>query len=225
MLVPGFTVHELPLKIGNINNVRYRHDGKVVALGYDGRIHLLSDTDGDGLEDRDELFWDQTTMRGPIGIALTPKNDARGDGVFVASKGKVSFFIDRERDGRADEEKIIATGWKESFHSVDTLGVAIDPKDGAIYFGLGTVNFADPYLIDKATGRAAYDIHDTHGTIQRLSADFSQRETICTGVRFTCALAFNRAGDLFATEQEGATWLPNGNPLDELLQIERGKHY
>ncbi len=63
------------------------------------------------------------------------------------------------------------------------------------------------------------------GTIQRLSADFSTRETICTGIRFSCALAFNRAGDLFASEQEGATWLPNGNPLDELLHIERGKHY
>jgi putative heme-binding domain-containing protein len=225
MLVPGFTVHELPLKIGNINNVRYRHDGRAVALGYDGRIHLLSDSDGDGLEDHDELFWDKTTMRGPIGIALTAKNDPHGDGVIVASKGKVSLFLDGDRDGHADEEKIIATGWKESFHSVDTLGVAIDPKDGAIYFGLGTVNFADPYLIDKATGRAGYDIHDIRGTIQRLSADFSRRETICTGVRFTCALAFNRAGDLFATEQEGATWLANGNPLDELLHIERGKHY
>src|SRR6185436_15639761 len=36
MLVPGFSVQELPLKIGNLNNVRYRYDGKVVALGYDG---------------------------------------------------------------------------------------------------------------------------------------------------------------------------------------------
>lgn len=225
MLVPGFTVQELPLKIGNLNNVRYRHDGKLVGLGYDGRIHLLTDSDGDGLEDKDELFWAQHTMRGPIGMALTPKGDPRGDGIFVASKGKVSLLLDRDRDGRADEEKIVATGWKESFHSVDTLGVAIDPKDGSIFFGLGTANFADPFLIDKATGRAGYRLADSYGTIQRLSADFKQRETICTGVRFTCALAFNRHGDLFATDQEGATWLPNGNPLDELLHIERGKHY
>ena len=41
MLVPGFTVRELPLKLGNLNNVRYRYDGKLVALGYDGAIHLL----------------------------------------------------------------------------------------------------------------------------------------------------------------------------------------
>ncbi|HEY0548069.1 MAG TPA: hypothetical protein VGF13_00625, partial [Verrucomicrobiae bacterium] len=137
MLVPGFTVHELPLKIGNLNNVRYRHDGKLVGLGYDGRIHLLTDTDGDGLEDRDEFFWTNQTLRAPIGIALTEKDDPRGHGVFVASKGKVSFILDKDGDGRADEEKVIATGWTELPHGVDTLGLAVDPKDGSIYFGLG----------------------------------------------------------------------------------------
>ena len=225
MLVPGFTVQELPLKIGNLNNVRYRHDGKVVALGYDGRIHILSDTDGDGLEDKDEFFWDQRTLRGPIGMAITGKDDIRGDGVFVASKGKVSFIVDKGRDGKADEEIVVAKGWPESFHSVDTLGVAIHPKDGSIYFGLACANFVDAYLIDKTTGRSRYDINDIRGTIRRLSPDFSRHETVCTGVRFTCALAFNKDGDLFATEQEGATWLPNGNPLDELLHIQPGKHY
>jgi putative heme-binding domain-containing protein len=225
MLVPGFIVHELPLKLGNLNNVRYRHDGKLVGLGYDGRIHLLTDTDGDGLEDKDEFFWEQRTLRSPIGMALTPKDDPRGDGVFVASKGKVSLILDTNRDGRADEEKIVATGWPEPFHNVDTLGAAINPKDGSVYFGFGCANFADAYLIDKATGRAGYRLQDQRGTIQRVSPDFSKRETVCTGVRFTCALAFNRDGDLFATDQEGATWLPNGNPLDELLHIEPGKHY
>jgi len=225
MLVPGFTVRELPLKIGNLNNLRNRHDGKLVALGYDGRIHLLTDTNGDGLEDKVEPFWNETTMRGPIGIALLPKGDPRGDGVIVASKGKVSLILDRDRDGRAEEEKIIASGWGETFHGVDTLGVAIHPQDGSIYFGIGCANFADGYLIDKSTGRSGYDLRSPRGTIQRLSADFSKRETVCTGVRFTCALAFNRVGDLFATDQEGATWLPNGNPFDELLHIQPGKHY
>ena len=30
---------------------------------------------------------------------------------------------------------------------------------------------------------------------------------------------------MFATDQEGATWLPNGNPFDELLHIQSGRHY
>jgi putative heme-binding domain-containing protein len=225
MLVPGFTVEELPLKIRNLNNVRYRHDGKVVALGYDGQIYLLTDTDGDGLEDTATNFWNQQTMRGPIGMELTKKGDPRGDGVFVPSKGKVSFFADKDGDGVADGEQVIASGWPEIFQAVGTLGLAIDPADGSIYFGLGCANFADAYMVDRNTGRATYDIDSPLGTIQRLSADFKTRETIATGVRFTCALAFNEHGDLFASEQEGATWLPNGNPMDELLHIEKGKHY
>ena len=212
MLVPGFTVHELPLKIVNLNNVRYRHDGKLVGLGYDGRIHLLTDTDGDGLEDRSELLWDKQTLRAPIGMEL------RGDQVFVASKGKVSVIAN-------NEERVIASGWNELPHGVDTLGLAIDPKDGSVYFGLGCANFVDPYLIDRATGKSRFRLDSIRGTIQRISPDFSKHETVCTGVRFTCALAFNEHGDLFATDQEGATWLSNGNPLDELLHIQKGKHY
>lgn len=219
MLVPGFTVYELPLKIGNLDNVRYRHDGKLVGLGYDGRIHLLTDTDGDGLEDRTEFFWEERTLRAPIGM------DLRTNDVFVASKGKVSVIVDTNGDGRGDEEKVIASGWTELPHGVDTLGLAIHPKDGSVYFGLGCANFVDPYLIDKATGKSQYRLDSIRGTIQRISPDFSKRETVCTGVRFTCALAFNEQGDLFATDQEGATWLSNGNPLDELLHIQKGKHY
>jgi len=41
MLVPGFTVRELPLRLPNINNLRFAPDGRLTALGYDGRIWLL----------------------------------------------------------------------------------------------------------------------------------------------------------------------------------------
>ena len=224
-LAPGFAVNELPLALTNRNNLRYRHDGKLVALGYDGTIHLLSDSDGDGLEDRATVFWGRETLRGPLGMALLPAGDPRGEGVLVASKGKISLILDRDRDGVAEEEVVVATGWQEIPQNVDAVGLAVDPRDGSLYFSLGCANYANGYMIDPATGRAGYDLKSERGTIQRVSADFKSRETVCTGVRFACALAFNRAGDLFATEQEGATWLPNGNPLDELLHILPGKHY
>ena len=66
---------------------------------------------------------------------------------------------------------------------------------------------------------------DERGTILKVSPDFRRREIVCTGIRFPVALAFNAAGDLFCTDQEGATWLPNGNPFDELLHIQPGRHY
>ncbi len=218
MLQPGFSVRELPLELTNVNNVRYRADGKLMTLGYNGDLHLLSDTDGDGLEDKAELFWkNENSLRGPLGMLLTPAGYSKGNGVFVPSKGKVSLIVDTNGDDKADEEIIVASGWKEIPQNVDAVGIAMD-KDGNIYFGLGTVNYANAYLVNDQ-GVAEYDINSDRGTVQKVSADFSKRETVCTGIRFPIAFAFNEHGDLFCSEQEGATWLPNGNPLDELLHI------
>lgn len=54
IFVPGFVVRELPVPLSNQNNVEYAPDGRLVAAGYDGRLHLLRDTDGDGVPDTRE---------------------------------------------------------------------------------------------------------------------------------------------------------------------------
>jgi putative heme-binding domain-containing protein len=224
MLVPGFRVRQLPLDLTNINNLKYRPDGKLVALAYNGNVFLLSDTNGDGLEDKADLFWENKgSLRGPIGLALTPPRYPHGNGVFVPSKGKLSLIVDTDGDDKADKETVVAQGWKEIPQAVDAVGVALD-TNGNIYFALGTANYANGYLLDKE-GKAAFDLKSERGTVQKVSPDFKKRETVCTGVRFPVAMAFNRAGDLFCSDQEGATWLPNGNPFDELLHIQPGRHY
>jgi putative heme-binding domain-containing protein len=225
VFLPGFEVRELPVTLPNINNVKYRPDGKLVAVGYNGKVYLLTDTDGDGLEDKATPFWDQETTRSPIGLALTRPGDPRGQGVFLPAKGKLSLILDTNGDDRADLEMAAAT-WTEKSEQqgVDALGVALDGQ-GNVYFGLGTASYTGAYLVDAATGASRYRLNSERGTILKLAPDFSRREILCTGVRFTVALAFNGEGDLFCTDQEGATWLPNGNPLDELLHIQPGRHY
>jgi putative heme-binding domain-containing protein len=226
VLVPGFTVRQLPVNLTNINNVQYRADGKLVALAYDGNVYLLSDSDGDGLEDRVELFWDNKgRIQAPIGMALTPPGYKHGDGVFIASKGKCSLVVDSKGTGRADREIVVATGWEAGEqHGVDALGVAFDPRDGSVYFGLGTTSYTNGHQVDKQ-GKSRYRLASERGTILRVAPDFKSREIVCTGIRFPVGMRFNAAGDLFCTDQEGATWLPNGNPFDELLHIEKGRHY
>lgn len=224
MLVPGFAWRELPLELKNLTSIKYRADGKCYGVGYNGQIWLLSDTDGDGAPDKADLFFDGAgKLRGPIGLALTPPGYKHGEGVFVPSKGKLSLIVDKNGDDRADEEIIVATGWKEIPQNVDAIGCALD-KDGNIYFALGAANYANGYLLD-ADGKSQFDLKSERGTVLKVAPDFSKREIVCTGVRFPVAMAFNRHGDLFCSEQEGATWLPNGNPFDELLHIQPGRHY
>ena len=106
MLVPGFTVKALPLQLTNLVNLQYRHDGVLVALGYNGNIHLLRDTDGDGLEDKADLFWQgEGKITAPIGMDLAPAGTPHGDAVFFACKGQVMMVTDRDHDGKAEEEK------------------------------------------------------------------------------------------------------------------------
>jgi putative heme-binding domain-containing protein len=219
MLVPGFTVRELPLKISNLNNLRFAPDGTLTALGYDGRVHLLRDTDDDGLEDRDELFWDKPGITVPVGMCW-----AR-EGLYISSHGKVSLLCDTNSDGKADEEKIIANGWPPTdvgSGGVDATAVTRD-KEGNLYFGLLTADYSNAYRVKD--GVSHYGTNGMRGTIQKWNAKIKKLETIATGIRVPYNLAFNKAGDLFVTDQEGETWCPNGNPFDELNYIIPGKNY
>lgn len=225
MFVPGFSVRELPVELTNINNIKYREDGTLVALGYDGKLWLLRDTNGDNLEDKADPFWENTNgLRSAIGMDLTPPKYDRGNGAFIIGKTRCLLIVDTDDDDKADKEIEVAGGWKESFHNVDGLGVAYDKKDGSVYFGRGTYNFSDPLLKDK-DGVPQYKLADESGAIIHVLPDFKTHEIVCTGIRFPVALRFNKKGDLFCTDQEGATWVPNGNPFDELLHIQQGRHY
>lgn len=221
MLVPGFTARELPLALNNINCFAYAPDGRLFALGYDGNVFQLKDTDGDGLEDKATLFYknDHNEIPASVGMAWGP------GGLYIASQGRVIRLKDKG-DGTGELETVTGhwakmTGYAGS--GLDAVGLAVD-AEGNIYFGLGCDDWQHPYRVDK-DGNSHYDAHSERGTIQKLSPDWKHRETVATGLRFTVSMAFNTNGDLFCTDQEGATWLPNGNPFDELLRIEPGRHY
>lgn len=219
MLIPGFSVREIPVRIPNSNNLRFNAEGELIALGYDGRVRVLRDNDGDGLPETARMFWDKQTLSVPVGMAWSPQ------GLFVTSKGKLSLLKDTDSDGVADVEEVLASGWPPTdvgSGGVDATAVTLD-AEGNAYFGLLVADYSNPYRIKD--GVSHYDINSPRGTIQKWSATTKRLETIATGVRVPYALAFNRAGDLFLTDQEGETWCPGGNPLDELNHIIPGKNY
>ncbi len=222
MLVPGFTVAELPLELNNLNNLVYAPDGRLFALGYDGNVHQLKDTNGDGLEDTATYFFKNETNQilPSIGMAWGP------GGLYIASQKRILRLRDKG-DGTAELETVTGDWVKptgEAGSGLDSVGIAVDPQ-GNVFFGLGADKWNEAYMVDPKTGKSGYNIGSERGTIEQLSPDWKQRKAIATGLRFTISLAFNANGDLFCTDQEGATWLPNGNPFDELLHIQTGRHY
>ena len=117
----------------------------------------------------------------------------------------------RRRQGRQGDRRRRRAGRRCS-HDVDALGVAFDPKDGSVYFGLGTHELRQRATCIDKDGKAALRPRRTSAARSiRVSPDFKTREIVATGIRFPVGLRFNRArrpvrhrpgrGDLAAQRQ------------------------
>lgn len=226
VLRPDVEVRELPVSLTNLTNVAYAPDGRLFAAGYDGRLHVLRDRDDDGLEETVDTFVSQTSNDYTIGMVFR-------DGALYELRGqKLMKHEDRDGDGIPETATVVADGWDDpevradkayTHRRVDEgLGLAIAP-DGTIYLALGAANYNNGYLLDKE-GAAHLDLTKRRGCVLRIRPG-GKPEIFATGVRFLVSMQFNHAGELFATDQEGATWLANGNPFDELLHLQEGRHY
>jgi putative heme-binding domain-containing protein len=222
VLVPGFAVRELPVQLKNINNLVYAPDGRLFAFGYNGNVWQLADTDNDGVEDKATLFFDNSKgeLLQTVGMAWGP------GGLYIPIKGRIVRLRDTGK-GYGELETVFSD-WSPPARfggtSIDALGITVD-KQGNIYFGLCADDWVAAYRVDEKTGKSQYRRDSERGSIVKVSSDWKTKEVLCSGLRFTVGLAINKQGDVFCTEQEGATWLPNGNPLDELLHIQKGRHY
>ena len=127
MLVPGFTVRELPVKLTNLNNLEYAPDGRLFAGGYDGRFHVLRDTNGDGLEDKVDTFAPATNENYPLGMAV--KEGALYTVLTDLKKFTARRLLEQlQREGRDWLMRLHAEGraahktgsryqvWQEGFH-------------------------------------------------------------------------------------------------------------
>ncbi len=237
MLVPGFRVDELEVETTNLNNVEYAPDGRLFAGGYDGRFHLLRDTDSDGIEDTLDTFSAATSDNFPMGLVVK-------DGMPHATLGEeIVRFRDTDNDGIPETRETVAKDWDDSelraepaimHRRVDTaLALAAGP-DGSWYVTMGSANAGNGYWQEAhgdvwspdtlKTGTPRYSPDKRRGCLLRISPD-GKVEQLNSGLRYIMSLQWDRHGELFATDQEGATWLPNGNPFDELLHLQTGRHY
>jgi putative heme-binding domain-containing protein len=237
MLVPGFTVVELPIQVTALNNIEYAPDGRLFAAGYDGRFHLFRDTDGDGLEDKVDTFSAATSDDYPLGMVVK-------DGMpHALLSDEIVRFRDTNGDGVPDRRETVLKGWDDPdlrtnalimHRRVDSAMGLVPGPNNSWYITMGSANPGNGYWQEakgnvwdpktRKEGKPQYSPDKMRGCLLRLSPDGTV-EMLATGLRYIMSLQTNALGDLFGTDQEGATWLPNGNPFDELLHIQTRRHY
>ncbi len=212
--VPGFEGHRLPLPADEMPTAlawrtRSGQPSRLFVTSLKGRVISAIDSDADRLEDQQTVYSDELAT--PYGIVASSGH------VDVITKTSLLRLFDRDDDERVDLVETLASGWghTDDYHDW-AVGLPID-SSGRYYVGL-------PCQQDHRSAEAAY----LRGRILQLvprepTWDNPHRFALkdyARGQRFPMGLALNRAGQLFATDNQG-----NYNPFNELNHIVERRHY
>jgi glucose/arabinose dehydrogenase len=196
----------------------------IVAEQRTGYLTLLRDQDGDGKADYIERYADD--FKAPYGLAYR-------DGFVLVSDQegiwRVPHLSGAVRGGRPDQPKITdvppeqrkpvpAAYGQELITQRGVFGVvaghqnrhlALDPKTGAMFVGVGSA------------GNIGVE-PEVKASIQRFEADGSNQTTFASGMRNPTTLAFHpTTGELYAGVQE-RDGLGDNLPPDYLTRVEKG---
>jgi len=225
---PGFTAEPFVTGLVNPRRMLVLPNGDVlVAEQSAGYVTLLRD-DGEGHAKWIDRHVED--LNRPYGLAL------RGDEILVADQDaiwRVPHIVGNLRAGRPvppqkaadvppDQRKPVPGAYgAELLTKKGVFGIAvghqnrhlaIDPKTGALYVGVGS------------SGNVGVE-PEPKATIQRFDADGSNQTTVASGTRNPTALAFHpQTGELWAVVQE-RDGLGDNLPSDYLIRVQQGGFY
>ena len=158
------------------------------------RIHLIEDTDGDGLADKTSIYAEGFTDE--IGGIAAGVLHHDGD-VYTTIVPDVWKLRDTNNDGKADQRKSIAYGFGVhlAYAGHDMHGLTVGP-DGRIYWTIG----------DKGVGASSKEgLHfqyPNQGAVLRCDPDGSNFEVYARGLRNVQEIAFDQYGNMFGIDND-----------------------
>lgn len=207
-VVPGYDAVQLPITVAEMpTGLAWKKDGTLAFTSLKGRVFEARDTDGDGLEDAVRAVSDD--LAAPYGIAVAEQDGK--EVLDVINKYALVRLHDDDGDGYRERTEVAASGWG---HTDDYHDWAVGlPKipGGGYYVALPCQQ--DDRPAKKATlrgqGLKLLPRTPTKDDPSRFTV-----EPFCGGLRFPMGLAVNRAGDLFASDNQG-----NYNPFNEINHL------
>lgn len=198
---PGFSL-TIYADVQQPTSLTFGPDGKLyVASAGDQRVYAFDDADGDHRATLSSTF--TSGLNTPLGLLWIDKT------LYISYQGNVVAMQDTDGNGVQDQFKIVVPNLPTGLHQNDGMVLG---ADGYIYMGLGS------------TCDVCIEASPLSASILRFKPDGSDLSVYAHGFRNPYDVAFNAAGDLFATDN-GRDYLGNDVPLEELNFVRAGQHY
>src|SRR2546430_6714149 len=94
------------------------------------RIVILEDTNGDGVADKETIFYQDPSINAALGLCVL------GARVIVSDSPHVFVLTDTDGDGKADKRELLFTGISGKDHDHGVHAFVFGP-DGKLYFNMG----------------------------------------------------------------------------------------
>jgi glucose/arabinose dehydrogenase len=195
-LAPGFSLTTYA-HVPAPTSLAFGPDGRLYVASTNGVVYVIADpAEAPRVYARDVAV--------PLGLLWLDER------LYISYRGRVEYVVDTDGDGLSDQRQVIVRNLP-SFGLHQNDGLALGP-DGYIYMGMGSTcdhcREADP----------------RSGTLMRFRPDGTAASVYASGLRNPYDLAFNAAGDLFATDNSRDDLGPS-MPPEELNHIRAGLHY
>jgi glucose/arabinose dehydrogenase len=215
-LPEGFRVREFAAGVQEPNSLAFDDAGNLYYTELlDGNIVRLRDTNGDGVSDERNVFASGFNL--PRGLAW---NDGK---LYVSSRGQINALTDSNDDGTADQNELIKDGLFSLDIQHSNNGIAFGP-DGKLYLAIGGPRIGELELRGQEYWFEGEPSKDWQfAGVMQMDSDGKNAGMFATGLRNPYALAFNSAGQLFATDN-GDESIPDPDG-DELNLIQKGEDY
>ena len=175
------------------------------------RIYRFDDSDGDGVHDRQCLFYE--------GGVATMNIVNLGEGWFaVSTRSELVKLCDSDDDGVADQRVVLLTHETSANYPHNGLGGLTLGPDGWLYVGQGE-NFGEPYQLIGSDGSKQIGGGEG-GNVFRCKTDGTRVERVATGFWNPFGLCFDSANRLWAAGND-----PDSMPPNRLMHVVPGGDY
>lgn len=203
-------------------NYRQKLRGQKVMRRPEGdRIVVLEDSKGDGKADKATVFYQSPEVHAPLGVAVYPYPDGKGQKVFVCQSPNIWVFEDKDGDLKADgPPQVLLTGFRGLDHDHGVHGVLVGP-DNRLYFTVGDSGVGNLQSSDGKGPKYSSNGTDIRAaTVWRCDLDGKNLELIAHNFRNNYEPCVNSFGTVFLSDNDD-----DGNQQTRICHVMPGGNY